>query len=250
MVKKRSIGLLDQDWSDYSPDPKAVPEDLKKSDHRVNLAASNRRRAKDPKIRKAISLGQNKFYKNNPKVKIERGKRLQNAWMSKSKEERSDITKRSAAKRDNSKIIEINKSPERRKKISTAIRKAIGREIVTPFGEFACMADFGEDKKVRKILKKDLVFFDKMRLLPHLYYYKDKGPGKVLTQKVYYSPYGVWYRSSPMWAKAKSKGCKIAKGNIDPNNTYIWFNKMMKIDPKKFYIKVEPKKEWAFYKKP
>jgi hypothetical protein len=250
MVKKRKIGLFDQDWSDYSPDPKPVPEDLKKSDHRVNLAASNRRRAKDPKIRKAISLGQNKFYKNNPKAKKEKGKHLQKAWMSKSMAERSAIAKKSAVGRDYSKIIETNKSTERRKKVSMGLRKAIGRAIATPFGEFACMADFGEDKKVRKVLKKDLVFFDKMRLLPHLYYYKDKGPGKVLTQKVYYSPYGVWYRSSPMWAKAKSKGCKIAKGNIDPKNTYIWFNKMMKIDPKKFYIKVEPKREWAFCKKP
>jgi len=115
--------------------------------------------------------------------------------------------------------------------------KANSIPIVTPFGEYANA----------NVLKKELgiCFSDKLRLLPHLYYHKDKGPAPVIYETVYYA-YGVLAPSAKYhyeqfleqgliedrWLKLKFK-------------PWIkWWNYMKKHIADDFYTAKEPKKEW------
>jgi len=139
----------------------------------------------------------------------------------------------------------VNRSAERRQQVSQGLRQALARTIVTPYGEFHNQVTWREETGTK------LSFADKMRLLPHLYYYKDQGPGRTLYQKVYYSPYGVWYNSRGIWQVACAKGCREAV-DFKPShaNTYEWFHRMMRKQPKQFRIEKEPKREWDLETEP
>lgn len=143
-------------------------------------------------------------------------------------------------------------TPGIKKSRGLAYREKYGRVVCSPYGEFDSVASFKEDT--------GFTLADKIRLLPHLYYYKDTGPGKVKTQKVYYSPYGYYYKSTPLFEAACKAGCEIAlaKNTHDTlgrprtakpveagNNPYSWFAKMVIRDPDNYYTKIEPKREWS-----
>jgi len=101
--------------------------------------------------------------------------------------------------------------------------------VMTPHGEFESYLDFemNTDKTVTYIR-------DKMRLLPHLYYLVDDGPGEAITETVWYTPYGCAPHNMKRWMCRKE----------GTENFKQWFDKRSKEDPGNFYTKVEPKRDW------
>ena len=77
----------------------------------------------------------------------------------------------------------VNDSDYNKKRV-TSIRKRLSRPIVTPFGEFNNNVEYNEAVPNSKN------FCDNRRIKPHLYYYKDEGPGSPKYETVQYSPYG------------------------------------------------------------
>ena len=121
---------------------------------------------------------------------------------------------------------------------------ATGAKIcVTPFGEYRTKVEF----------RKALGFHrdGRMKQMPHLYYFKENGPGEPTYQWIYYTPVGHHAKREGLWELyyklrdnnmiqhlyEKDKG--IAKDII-----YI-MKHLMRKDPKNFYRKWEVQREWA-----
>lgn len=130
-----------------------------------------------------------------------------------------------------------------------SLRVSKGRKIVTPFGEFDSGAEFNEQKIVK------CKFLDCKKMMPHLYYYKDQGPGPVTYEEVLYSPYGIFPKGNQGNEKnsgGKDRALASAQKNKDPiavkyKDKYAWWDSVSVLYPKKYFIKKEPRREW--YKK-
>ena len=142
-------------------------------------------------------------------------------------EERRKAMNKGLAKvwKDNKKTGELSK------KLSKIFRNcAKSRKIVTPYGEFSCVADFG-DLKVG-------TFNNLNNKIPHLYYYAEEGPGEVLYEKVWYSPSGVKNSLKEIYEfeNDSTDKCRYARS--------VWWGMMVKNYPNEYYTKIEEKREW------
>jgi len=121
-------------------------------------------------------------------------------------------------------IAKRNANPDWGKKHGIATRKV----CVTPFGEF---------ESASELKKQHGVFFNSKRdQLPHLYYYKEDGPGKVTYENVYYTPYGVFHTV---------KLATIEEQKHHKDLPVTWFNIKKKKDQNNYYVKKEPRREWS-----
>lgn len=113
-------------------------------------------------------------------------------------------------------------------------RTKIRSSIMTAFGEYDSFTAFLEDYP-------DVNVRDRMRLMPHLYYYTCKGPGKATTEKVHYSPYGYHKYQTVLWECAKEAGCEWA---LFFKEAKYWFKKMKTLHSDEYYVQIEVKQEW------
>lgn len=132
------------------------------------------------------------------------------------------------------------------KKRKLSIQKIKARNIVTPFGNFNTVGEFNNGNF------KNCTFNDCRRMMPHLYYYEDQGPGKPSYEDIVYTPYGIFPKNNQGNAQGsggKDRAFQIAKEQGDPialkyKDKYAWWNKVSTFYPKQYYIKNEMKKEW------
>ena len=195
---------------------------------------------------KAVSKGQKRYY-SDPKAR-ERSSKLQHElWKDKDHQKKmlGAIENRvknhpTWSKNHQKKLKEMHNDPKWRKKLEKlAVDKR--KEVVTPFGEFVSrtaaqewFTKQGYHVQVGgEILSK-----------PHLYYYKDEGPGKPTYETVWHSPYGSYITSVYAWYKAHQAGCEEAKKIKNTEDCYYWFNKMKKRHPELYYKAKEERREW------
>jgi hypothetical protein len=124
----------------------------------------------------------------------------------------------------------MNRKDVREKILKTAEKQSMA--VVTPFGEF---------KSVNDAKRNCPVAFEGSRLLkPHLYYFKDRGPGKPTFETVVKTPHGTFRSVGP--AYKESTGKNNAGGRS-------WWQKMTTKFPKKYYKTEEARREWQLVKK-
>lgn len=133
------------------------------------------------------------------------------------------------------------------KKRSETLRKTKGRKIVTPFGEYDNVVAYREDNPKSK------PFADNRRIKPHLYYFKDEGPGEPLYESVLYSPYGKMPKldtylggKKRMYDLCRSHNDKLA---LKYNDYLAWWKKASTQFPDQFYEQNDIKIEWLLYDK-
>jgi len=83
-------------------------------------------------------------------------------------------------------IEKYKNDPAYNLKRSASLRKTKGKTLITPYGEFSGPAEFN-DLGVTKCKHSD-----QMRIKPHLYYYKEDGPGDPTYETVFVTPYGEY----------------------------------------------------------
>jgi hypothetical protein len=190
---------------------------------------SNRKKAKDPEWIKSVTDGVQNAYDNNLEYKKSQVERLQSEEFNKKRLEGFH------------KYHEEN-AEEFSQKISIARRNGKGmREIVTPYGEFKCIAEFND-----YINKAETFFFNKKKknALPHLYYYKDEGPGEPTYETVFHSPYGIAgnkHRYRLIETKAIEANDQVYLSHKCKNS---WWHKMCKLYPDQYYETREIRREW------
>lgn len=118
-------------------------------------------------------------------------------------------------------------------------RATIGRSITTPYGVFDSIVAFAEATGLKPR--------DKLKLLPHLYYYTDSEPGPGKTEKVYYTPWG--YHNGVQWSHKLAIEAQDAEA-LKKHKAGEWFRKMAARDPENYYVLIETKREWALQGKP
>lgn len=80
---------------------------------------------------------------------------------------------------------------------------------------------------------------EKLKSMPHLFYYVEDGPGETTFENVYYLDGKTGNKLRPM----HREWCEV--NNETPSaNVNSWFNRMCKQYPNKFYSQKEPKKIW------
>lgn len=150
-----------------------------------------------------------------------------------------------ATRRKNDSVYKENCKAAQQK--SAKLRKAKGIKqqlptamaVTTPFGKFRSQGDFNTWANKQKFSKK-IDYFNKNIALPHLYYATKKGPGKVITETVFYTPYGYSKQLKDLLALAKK-----AKDSDATNKFPLdWFKKMNYRQPENYYKIIEPKREW------
>ena len=126
-------------------------------------------------------------------------------------------------------------------KKSTAQVKAMAESRMsafqTPFGVFNSLFEFRSEHP-------DINIRDRFRLIPHLYYSIENGPGETTYENVFYTPYGCHKYLNKLYPIA------VAAGDPNTNVKHIkdWFYKMERNDPENYYRKTEPKREWELKK--
>ena len=122
-----------------------------------------------------------------------------------------------------------------------SMNSATSKPIVTPYGEYVSISEFERQTGVK--------LFRKYESMPHLYYYKEDGPGDVTYETVCYSPYGCAPITTGSWNR-KALFDKI-KASGDPDaqikGAGEWWRKMMRKDPDNYYEKKEIKREWGLH---
>lgn len=143
-------------------------------------------------------------------------------------------------------IEKYKNDEEYNKKRKQSIRLIKSRKIVTPFGSFNSVSEFNDLNLV------PCIFQDCRKMMPHLYYYEDEGPGNPTVEEVVYTPYGIFPKSNQgntARSGGKDRAFESAKNNKDPialkyKDKYAWWSKVNKTYPNDYYIKKEIKKEW------
>ncbi len=126
------------------------------------------------------------------------------------------------------------------------LRQIKGKKVVTPFGKFDSGGEFNEHGFVK------CKFQDCRKMMPHLYYFEEEGPGDPTYEDVLYTPFGIFSKvnqSNISNSGGKDRAFAAAKKNKDEialkyRDKYAWWNKVAKMFPKKYYIKTEIKREW------
>lgn len=131
----------------------------------------------------------------------------------------------------------INNDPEIVAKRIARNQEVNRRPVTGPQGNFISVREFQNTTGMN--------FADKLRLLPHLYYYTEDGPAKAKYQNVYYSPLMTYCDSKTIYE------LYLEKGLIEERFTKLifkpwikWWAYMEKTNPKLFYKKNEPKRDW------
>ena len=112
-----------------------------------------------------------------------------------------------------------------RKKAGETRRKI----IVTPHGEIATLAAMSAFYNINVGSCQS-----RMKDKPHLYYYKDDGPGKPTYAEVVYTPDGRF--------KSQREAMKAYTGDLPKNQG--WWKKVIKLYPDEYYIKLEIKEDY------
>lgn len=118
--------------------------------------------------------------------------------------------------------------------------------VVTPFGEFACGKYFNEYIMTLPDIP-NFKWQDKAMTLPHLYYKKEDGPGAPTYEEVRYTPYGTTVSNNDYFSMRKLFNQLVVTGVISTDeykNAKVWWSKMSKQHPDKYYKKIEVKREW------
>lgn len=244
-------------WKDYDPSDRGDPNwDGSKSQSHVEKYSKMKREwhiwfgnrntpEYHEKLKKAI---------NDPEYK-----RKQREWKLKKHQEdpewRYKISKAGVASRKTKKYQEnyakgIEKRNKQNKEWLKNVSDVNNRAIVTPFGEFAsarfltkATQHLSKASSKRWGDKKGLEWGINHRTMPHLYYYKDEGPGKPTYERVYITPYGEY--QYPDDAKAD-----IEKN--EPDNPKLklvtWWLALTKIRPNDFRVEKQIKREWLLTK--
>lgn len=128
--------------------------------------------------------------------------------------------------------------------------------IMTPWGEFAMVKEFNKwaQSKIEDFNGWSINYHDKQKSLPHLYYRIEDGPGEVLNEEVFNTPYGIapagkGGRGPQPTLKDLLQSAKSAN-DPDANNKFAfdWFKKMNYRYPDKYYKNAQPKREWLVEK--
>ena len=115
------------------------------------------------------------------------------------------------------------------------LRNAVANPIQTPYGVFQTQSEFKE--------KTGWNYGDKCKMLPHLYYKIEDGPGEAPYENVWYSPWmtvGTRGRAK-MYAKASELNFENFNNMKDK---FSWWQKVCRLHPEDFYVINEPKREW------
>ena len=115
--------------------------------------------------------------------------------------------------------------------------KNLEKAIITPYGEFSSKKDADAALKCKVQAK--------IKNFPHLYYYKEDGPGEIVYEKVYYTPHGYFNKMPSVIKMCADAGVETAK---TAKCYYSWWAKMCRIYPDQYYVKTEPKREWNLEK--
>ena len=225
MVKKIRIGLFDQDWSDYSPDPKPVPEDLKKSDGLINRTNAIRQLVKTSRWKKAQLLRGKRMKESGAYKKIseKRSKTLKSRFQNEPDflEKRKEIGRKITASKS---FIEAREK-DRQSKI---------KPVITPFGKFPSINDAFRGTSVD--------IFKKLKSLPHLYYEEHKGPGPIVHEVVFITPHGRSNKKKDVWNFCNDASDETCSKNTRPGS---WWHRVSSKWPKKYFEKKMPAIEWT-----
>lgn len=137
---------------------------------------------------------------------------------------------------------------EKNKKVRDKVKIIRQREVVTPFGNFNGRNEFDAFIETKNTANSE--FRHKQEALPHLYYYKDEGPGEVVYEEVYYTPYGCCSKRSRYAGKKTLKDLKDLSANAGDDDSkskivaVTWFKKMSNKYPEQYYKKIEIAREW------
>jgi hypothetical protein len=179
-------------------------KEISKETHRVATARSNREKVLNPNTRANI-IAANKKKANDPN------------WL-------KTIDK---VLKNRAKDLKWQKAH------AAAMRKHKGKAVVTYEGEFETTTDF--EKATGKC------WSDVKRFFPHLYYFKEAGPGEPTYETVHYTPYGVGTNRKECYRLARADGeqwaCHYGLGSIPE-----YWTKVKKLYPKKYYSIKEPKR--------
>ena len=112
-----------------------------------------------------------------------------------------------------------------------------GQSVTGPQGSYETVKDFQQTNGMN--------FQDKLRLLPHLYYYTEKGPGQVKYETVYYSPLFTYCNTKEIYKVYLEKGLVEERFLTLKFKPWLkWFAYMEKTNSELFYKKKEPKRDW------
>ena len=161
--------------------------------------------------------------------------RMNNMWQSgKMKGPDSEARKRAGTSLKRYHADNKHISDSRIQSMNAATRKP----VITPYGEYVSKSEFYKETNI--------AFDRKHQSMPHLYYFKEDGPGEVTYETVCYSPYGSAPNTTHGWnRKALFEKVKLSG---DPHaqikGAGEWWRKMMRKDQDNYYEKNEPKREW------
>ena len=218
-VWDRAFDDLDEEGNPIEK-PRAI-----KSDQAVNVARSNRLMTQTPEWKKANERG------------LAKRKELYNL---------SELAKETAKKRYNfpggeqRKLEVLNNA---KKTMSThpnliASRKKrsleTSREISTPFGIFPSY------NEANKSIPVDIG--KKMITMPHLYYYTDEGPGDIVYENVYNTPYGQSNKRSDVYNFSKENN---EYWSMRISHKAHWWTQVSKNMPSDYFISNNPAIEWS-----
>jgi hypothetical protein len=202
----KRINLNDPDaWSEFDWSEAVVPEALKRTDAQIAMARPSRIRKETGEAKKnALKAAKTRAKDPNALKK------------------QADIGR---------KTMTTSSSFLKRKE---EVREASKKSVVTPFGEFDCY------NNAQRSIPCNLA--GKLKALPHLYYYKDCGPGEVTYEDVYVTPFGCSNKRADVYS--------LCKDNKEPNALRLlhkanWWLKMSSTYPNEYYIENRPAYEWA-----
>lgn len=202
----KKININDPEaWQDLNWDEEPALPALKKTDAQIAMGRPSRNRKETGEAKKnAKKAAKTRFSKESEKKK------------------QSEIGRR------------IMTTSENFLKKKEEAREESKRPVVTPFGEFNSYND------AQRNIPVDLA--KKLKGLPHLYYYKNDGPGEVVYEDVYVSPYGSSNKRADVYGFCKNKKEPNA---VKLSHKANWWKKMSMTFPNEYYIETRPAHEWS-----
>ena len=210
-------------WKSYNWDEPVKP--FIKSEGKQNVARVNRGMNSNPDLIEKRAEGVRRYHASLTEDEAReyqkiRGEGNKKRWASYTDEERQ----------------------ERNAKLKGKTAKAVG----TPWGDFDAALYFNEFIQ-SEVTEVKITFQDKQKRMPHLYYYKEDGPGEPTYEEVRYTPYGTAVSGNDNFSLKKLFNQLLDTGVIstdDYTNSKHWWRRMSKQFPDKYYAKKEIKREW------
>jgi len=148
--------------------------------------------------------------------------------------------------------IILDKKEYQQAKSKTARETRLDRRpVVTPFGEYSCKNDFESDTTLFLLYRS---FKHKCNQMPHLYYYKEDGPGKPTFEMMFITPDGIENIAKAVYDKYFESYPTYTRGyNGQPErpdtNPIVWWRKVIKKFPEVFQYEKRERVEWNLYNK-